>query len=344
LPSGSAQTTSQTPAPQAFQAVEDISDEDAIKSLAPLHTFNAPRRPSEDVKGRVLTTISDFGGPRTIDIEKAALQEPKFISNYLQKRPERVMTVASNFNNSATRNEEPRLFSETKTGSGTSSGFLLQNVATRGPTENFSLISPQFDDAVFSKVFQQTTSTAFDLNLWMDHEMTQKDQAMMSLGPVSTIFNVVGNDIEDFLLFYNDFLDGIEQMSHDLDAVERRLPAWRSLMNHAGNELRYLEEQLPALANFITSQVVQKHTSSSGNPQKMNKPIFDINGTILPRLIVRIRQTQARTQHSSGALVASVSFLESRKGIEESRGVNRLTQLGRIYLDSASVDLADTVV
>ena len=275
----------------------------------------------------------------TVDLEKAALADEAEFSKRHRIASRRAMTSRSRNRQSRLTTmldaddsceDGPQLYSKASPDPTTRLGFLLKNVASRGPTAAFSLVP-----STFQKVFTQTTSTLHGLDLWMEDDTTKRHLTLLGLGAVSAIFNIVRSDIEDFLHLYEDTPDTIEQLSLDQRTVEKMLPSWRSLMNLLGNELRYLEARLPSLAAFIALDASWSHAASSPTTSKWPNPSFDIEGTVLPRLLASVRRLQDRTQHSSDALVASVSFLQSRRGIDEAQSVTRLTQLGKLGLRSS---------
>jgi hypothetical protein len=147
--------------------------------------------PVEPPEGSVDPDESDAAGARTqgtitslppdalegVDIEKAAGVE---VSRTVERRP-RVPKWARTFDSwvvvydrsgndlfdplrdNLVIEDEPRLFSESVIDSKTRFGFLLKNVASRGPTESMSIVPSRFLEHEYDRVFQQTISTVYDL-------------------------------------------------------------------------------------------------------------------------------------------------------------------------------------
>jgi hypothetical protein len=202
----------------------------------------------------------------------------------------------------------------------TSASFIVKNIAARGPIFDQSLpLSGNMSD-----FFANITCTFDDLHEWLNHQGGTGTDRGPYLQPATAIFHIPYNDLQDFFRIVDGFLDLIAASSTDEVAVQRYLPQWRSLLDILERELRYFEETVPIFANFLQS-ISTLDAMSSPSPS-VHAP--DNAERLLPTMVTKITTTQQRLRQSFQALVASVSILESRRGIAEAESVTKLTELG----------------
>ena len=202
--------------------------------------------------------------------------------------------------------------------------YLYTNVATRGPIFNITLSGAE-DNSDLPYLFRATSTTSQDLIEWHHCQYDDGIVGWRNSFPGAVICNIVHNDTEDFFQIVEWFLDKIAVLSTDDAIVQRRLLQWRNLLEILDQELRYYEASIPRLAKFLTS----RSAWNSDSQHIQTGDIYDIEGVLLPHIRSRISQTQTRLRISLQALVASVSILESRRGIAEAETVTRLTELGK---------------
>ena len=209
----------------------------------------------------------------------------------------------------------------------TSANFIVKNIAARGPIFDQSLpLSGDMSD--LTDAFANISCTFDDLREWLNHQGGRGFDHGPHLQPGTAIFHIPYNDLQDFFRIVDRFLDLIAVSSTDEAAVQRYLPQWRSLLDILERELRYFEETVPIFATFLQSISTLDGTSSRLPP--LYAP--DNAEKLLPTMMTKIATTQSRLRQSFQALVASVSILESRRGIAEAESVTKLTELGSYAL------------
>jgi hypothetical protein len=207
-----------------------------------------------------------------------------------------------------------------------SANFIVKNIAARGPIFDQSLpLSGDMSD--LPDAFANITCTFDDLREWLNHQGGRGSDHGPHLQPGTAIFHIPYNDLQDFFRIVDRFLDLIAVSSTDEAAVQRYLPQWRSLLDILERELRYFEETVPIFATFLQSISTLDATSS--------RPVYAPE-KLLPTMMTKIATTQSRLRQSFQALVASVSILESRRGIAEAESVTKLTELGSYALSHLS--------
>lgn len=204
-----------------------------------------------------------------------------------------------------------------------SANFIVKNIAARGPIFDQSLpLSGNMSD--LSDAFADITCTFDDLREWLNHQGGRGSDHGPHLQPGTAIFHIPYNDLQDFFRIVDGFLDLIAVSSTNEAAVQRYLPQWRSLLDILERELRYFEETVPIFATFL-----QSISTLDAMPSRL-PPVHapDSAEKLLPTMMTKIATTQSRLRQSFQALVASVSILESRRGIAEAESVTKLTELG----------------
>jgi hypothetical protein len=204
-----------------------------------------------------------------------------------------------------------------------SANFIVKNIAARGPIFDQSLpLSGNMTD--LPDAFANITCTFDDLREWLNHQGGRGSDHGSHLQPGTAIFHIPYNDLQDFFRIVDRFLDLIAVSSTDEAAVQRYLPQWRSLLDILERELRYFEETVPVFATFLQSistlDAIPSRLPAGHAPDSAEK--------LLPTMMTKIATTQSRLRQSFQALVASVSILESRRGIAEAESVTKLTELG----------------
>lgn len=197
-------------------------------------------------------------------------------------------------------------------------GFVVKNIAARGPI--FDRPWPLSGNMSGFSI----TGTFGDLSDWLNHQSGRDSDHGPHLQPGTAIFNILHNDLQDFFRIVDGFLDFIAVSSTDDAAVQRYLPRWRSLLDILERELRYFEETVPMFASFLRSM----STPDAMSPRLPSIYAPDTAEKLLPTMMTKIATTQNRLRQSFHALVASVSILESRRGIAEAESVTKLTELG----------------
>lgn len=158
------------------------------------------------------------------------------------------------------------------------------------------------------------------------------------LTPLDALSNIMMNDILGVLHSMDYTLAYISSKILDESALQMKVDDWRHLHREFEIELRHFAASIKTFDDYTTS-IKENMCAPCGFEQHQTGHLTS-NEHILQRCRERITDVGKRTEKSNKSLMATMSLLESKRGIAEAESVTRLNELAFFFIPltfSASV-------
>ena len=157
---------------------------------------------------------------------------------------------------------------------------------------------------------------------WWIQNADDSSQAVQNSGlndPIIVLLKIVENDTRIFLRSLEWVLDDICNDSLDEFILTRRLSDWRKLMNEFEKEVPAISERLEHFVHFIFG--------SNGNkmlPAQVNEVVQNVRKNVA--------RVKTRLDEAYADLRVDMQFNESRRSMNETQTVTRLTELAFVFI------------
>jgi len=145
------------------------------------------------------------------------------------------------------------------------------------------------------------------------------DYSVFRADPILALLRVVQTDSKAFFLSLEWALDEISQDSLDDYLMTRRLEDWRKLMSDFEIEVPAIGESVREFVRFVF-----QHDTSQHVPREIH--------AIVQQLEEDIARVKRRLDDAYTALRADMQFTESRRSIDETKTVTKLTELAFLFI------------
>ena len=207
---------------------------------------------------------------------------------------------------------------------------LFSDLVPRGPVMNDyeALFTPGKSEYLECQE-SLTMSTADILSQWIK-SLGGPESGSSSPDPLHLIFNIIKRDSWEALHLYEKALTTIGRNMLDDSTLQENLRHWRVTIEKIECELSRLRDSLTRFAgSFIVETPI---------PPSSTIPVWQ--ECSLPDFLARITKLEKQTSKTHKHLMATISIIESKRGIAESENITKLTELSFLFIPltfSASV-------
>ncbi|KAK0654796.1 hypothetical protein B0T16DRAFT_383824 [Cercophora newfieldiana] len=199
-----------------------------------------------------------------------------------------------------------------------------RRLAPRGPPPVLQLTNDPAALDLLNSYTNKATRAAFGVHEWLNHIAATKVLAgnhsaidMLLLA----VFQMIRQDTIVFLRHVGNILDEISTGSTDERMMQEQLGHWRSLLGRLQSEFPVFER---SLGEFFAFPYQGDNGQGAPPPPQLTAS--------LQQLREEISAMNQRSQRTRESLLAEMSLLESKRGIEEAESVARLTELAFIFI------------
>lgn len=137
--------------------------------------------------------------------------------------------------------------------------------------------------------------------------------------PLGSLFQIIVHDTFKILQFMDRALNEMDLEMLDDMLVQMQIDDWRRILHDFDTELRTMESSIPDFADFVL--VTQRRDSHAAAIHEL-----------LGRFKKHVTQVQGRTESTHRSLMATMSLIESKRGISEAESVTKLTEWAFFFI------------
>lgn len=200
---------------------------------------------------------------------------------------------------------------------------LVEDVFIRWPFLDYDAVMSSADADQFDSHIKKTQSSAmiFDRLLRQDN---LKLNLEFQLAPIDLLFTIIHGDTSNVLKSIGLILTDIRRQALDDIVIQNKLLHWRSLLDLIETELQALHESVQSYASFILQRKQSTLHYSDTEPSTVN--------ILVNNSLAEISSLRERTAEAYKSLMASISIVESKRGIAEAESVTKLTELAFLFI------------
>ena len=202
-------------------------------------------------------------------------------------------------------------------------GNIAEDVFLRWPFPDYDAMVSLDSVNQLDKHVKVTRSSATIMDLLLQKNHSELNPGV-KFAPIELLFTIIHMDILDFLRSVGSILVEIRQKTLDDILLQKNLLHWRSYLDFVETELESLNRSLQSFACFILqpkdSTSYRSDTEPSAAKSLVNSSLSEISA-------LRLRIAQ-----SYKSLLASISIVESKRGISEAESVTKLTELAFLFI------------
>lgn len=143
--------------------------------------------------------------------------------------------------------------------------------------------------------------------------------------PLGSLFQIIVHDTLKILRLIDLTLTQMDLEMLDDVLVQLQIDDWRRVLHKFDIELRSMESSIPEFADFVL--LTQRPVFHSGTG-KGSRAIHEL----LNRFKNQVTQVQGRIESTHRSLMATLSLIESKRGISEAESVTKLTELAFFFI------------
>ena len=204
---------------------------------------------------------------------------------------------------------------------------IFYGALPRGPLLDYSAMISINNLAYLKQHLDTGTSTAVNLAAWIRAYAFRQGNTPAHYGPLDFLFAIIQRDTLSTLQLMDQALTQIGRDIVDDNLIQQNLTKWRFLLERFDAELRSLEKSLSKTATFIAPLI-----SSSRDDDQMGPTSSPLVADLLRKGEIEIVNMRQRATSSYQSLMASMSIVESKRGIAEAEGVAKLTELAFFFI------------
>ena len=204
---------------------------------------------------------------------------------------------------------------------------MFEGLYPRGPVADYdTLMDPENVD-LLAEYLNGTKATATTFQEWLIHSNVWRSPRVGPASYLVYVFEVVHNDTMNTLRHMEFSLREIGQHILDDSLIQQRLVHWRHLLERFGTELQHLEDSLRRFSVFASASGYSRPVAAE-SPEKDSSPIEKL----LEDSVSQIKFVRQLTTRSHKSLMATMSIVESKRGIAEAESVTKLTELAFFFI------------
>ena len=137
--------------------------------------------------------------------------------------------------------------------------------------------------------------------------------------PLESLLQIIVYDTFKILQFIGHALNDMDLKMLDDMLVQMQIDDWRRILHDFDTELRTMESSIPDFADFVL--VTQRRDSHAAAIHEL-----------LGRFKKQVTKVQGRTESTHRSLMATMSLIESKRGISEAESVTKLTEWAFFFI------------
>ena len=205
---------------------------------------------------------------------------------------------------------------------------MFKGFLPRGPRLNYQDLMSAEHLMMLKQHLHTESSTSEDFAQWIHCRSDWENNVLAHSGPSDCLFAIIQNDIMNTLRLMNQALTQIGRDALDDTLTQQRLIVWRSLLHRFDADLRTTEESVRSFAQLISSLKKANHPRDPQTNVTLSPLVKDLQQTC----VIGIANLRQRTQSTHKSLMASMSIVESKRGIAEAESVTKLTELAFFFI------------
>ena len=198
----------------------------------------------------------------------------------------------------------------------------FSDMVPRQPYASTELVT-NLDDMI--DLVGSTHSTSECLARWILGNDRQKPPTCSTETPFLPLFYIVHHDTLNVILEVDLTLKRLRHLMLDDVLIQQKLVHWRTLLERFDAELQYISDTLVRFTDFISKPEFSRTLAG----KNLNADSADALHQKCVAQISTMRQQCTKTHKS---LMASMSIVESKRGIAEAESVTKLTELAFFYI------------
>lgn len=190
---------------------------------------------------------------------------------------------------------------------------------------------PDFDDLIhcdqarLAAQLSRSSTTAKDMASCLQISKSQRSTGRQLQNPIGNILEIPRGDTMQSLQDVNQRLDGINLKMLDDVHIQKAIVDLRQTMASVDIQLSYLEDNFQSFIQFLSMDNERdSNTDQRSGFSQSHTPGWDI--------VKEISAARQKAKATASSLMASMSIVESEKGIAEAESVSKLTELAFLYI------------